>query len=79
MRARVTNLSRGARGFHTVDGGTALVDPGASTVLDLASHPAHDAWVAAGEVDLTVEDEPEPAASRVRPPARSAGPRTCDV
>ena len=29
MLARVTNLGRGARGFHTVDRGTVLLDPGA--------------------------------------------------
>ena len=67
MRARVTNLARGARGFLTVGGATVLLDPGASTVLDLAPHPAHDAWIAAGEVGVTVEDEPaEPAPPRTR-------------
>lgn len=77
MRARVTNLSRGARGFHTADGGTALVDPGATTVLDLVPHPAHDAWVASGEVGVAPEDEP--AAPRARPPARAASPRSRDT
>ncbi len=63
MRARVTNLSRGARGFHTSDRGTVLLDPGASTVLDLAPHPAHDAWAATGEVVVAPEEEPEPVSS----------------
>ena len=61
MRARVTNLGRGARGFHTADRGTVLLDPGASAVLHLADHPIHDAWVAAGEVAVEPEDGPEPA------------------
>ena len=63
MRARVTNLSRGARGFHTAAGGTALLDPGAASLLALAPHPAHDAWGAAGEVVVAPEGEPEPAPS----------------
>ncbi len=79
MRARVTNLSRGARGFHAADGGTVLLDPGASTVLDLAPHPAHDAWIASGEVALTPEADPEPAASRARPSTRAGAPRGRDA
>ena len=75
MRARVTNLSRGARGFHIAAGGTVLVEPGASAVLDLAAHPAHDAWAAAGEVAMASEGEAEPVAPRPRSPARTASPR----
>ena len=67
MRARVTNLGRGARGFSTADRGTALLDAGASALLDLADHPVHDAWIAAGDVAVTPEEEPEPA---VRAPRR---------
>ena len=59
MRARVTNLGRGARGFHVEDGGTVLIEPGSSASLDLADHPAHRAWAAAGEVRI----EPEAAAT----------------
>ena len=70
MRARVTNLGRGARGFHTTDRGTVLLEPGAATVLSLADHPIHDAWIAAGEVAVVSEDEPDPAAARARPPVR---------
>ncbi|WP_165359675.1 hypothetical protein [Lichenibacterium minor] len=79
MRARVTNMSRGARGFHTADGGTALLDPGASAVLDLAPHPAHDAWAAAGEVAVSLEGEAEPPAPRARPAARAAPSRGRDA
>ena len=55
MRVRVTNLGRGARGFQTADGGTVLVEPGSSASLDLADHPAHRAWQAAGEVKIEPE------------------------
>ena len=75
MRARVTNLSRGARGFNTADGGTALLDPGASAMLDLAPHPAHDAWVAAGEVGVAPEEGEEPPVPRTRPAARAGSAR----
>ena len=76
MRARITNLSRGARGFLTTEGATVLLDPGASALLDLAPHPAHDAWIAAGEVGVTPEEEAtEPPASRVKTPARTVSPR----
>ena len=54
MLARVTILGRGPRGFLTLDRGTVMVEPGASALLDLADHPAHDAWVAAGEVSIEV-------------------------
>jgi hypothetical protein len=80
MRARVTNLGRGARGFLTAEGATVLLDPGASTILDLAPHPAHDAWIAAGEVGVTPEEEaPEPPASRLRPAPRTAALRSRDA
>lgn len=75
MRARVTNLSRGARGFNTADGGTALLDPGASAMLDLAPHPAHDAWAAAGEVGITPKEDGEPPVPRTRPAARPPAAR----
>ena len=60
-----TNLGHGARGFLTAGGVTVLLDPGASTDLELAPpHPAHDAWIAAGDVAVTSEEEPaEPARS----------------
>lgn len=58
MRVRVTNLAAAARGFQAADGITAMVEPGASTLLDLADHPAHDAWVAAGEVKIEPESLP---------------------
>ena len=79
MRARVTNLSRGARGFLTADGGTALVEPGTSAVLDLAPHPAHDAWAAAGEVALAPDGEPAAAPPRARTPVRGTAPRSRDA
>ena len=54
MRARVTNFARAPRGFHTADGGTVLVEPGSSALVELADHPIHDAWAAAGEVKVMV-------------------------
>ena len=57
MLARVTTLSRGPRGFLTLDRGTVMVESGASALLDLADHPAHDAWVKSGEVSVTPEPE----------------------
>ena len=80
MRVHVTNLGRAARGFHTADGGTTLLEPGASADLDLARHPVHDAWVEAGEVrlDVLAENEAKPddvplVRPRDRAPARGAG------
>ena len=55
MLARVTTLGGGPRGFLTLDRGTVIVEPGASALLDLADHPAHDAWVAAGEASIAFE------------------------
>ncbi len=52
MLADVTNRARGARGFQLIDGTTHLVEPGASTRLDLADHPLHGVWEAAGEVSI---------------------------
>ena len=77
MRARVTNFSRGARGFHTRDRGTALLEPGASALLDLADHPAHRAWEASGEVRVE-PDEPAPRGrdkASPREPGRSGRDR----
>ncbi len=70
MLARVTNLSRGPRGFLTLDRGTVMVEPGGSGLLDLADHPAHDAWVKAG--DTSISPEPDDLESQSRPltPAR---------
>jgi hypothetical protein len=79
MRARVINLGRGARGFLTVGGATVLLDPGASTILDLAPHPAHDAWIAAGEVGVAVEEAEDPPPSRVKSPTRGAPSRSRDA
>ena len=56
MLARVMTLGRGPRGFLTLDRGTVMVEPGASALLDLADHPAHDAWVASGEVRIASEE-----------------------
>ncbi len=55
MLARVMTLGRGPRGFLTLDRGIVMIEPGASALLDLADHPAHDAWVAAGEVNIEFE------------------------
>lgn len=77
MRARVTNLGRGARGFHTA-AGIAMLEPGASAVLFLADHPVHEAWVAAGEVSIVPEEGTEAPASRPRAPARPGGVRHRD-
>jgi len=85
MRARVTNLGRAARGLQTSAGGTAMLEPGASADLDLADHPVHEAWVAAGgvRVDRLAEREAKPddtplARPLDKPPARGAGPRGRD-
>ncbi len=52
MLADVTNRSRSPRGFLLSDGTTALLDPGAAARLDLADHPLHRAWEAAGDVAI---------------------------
>ncbi len=71
MLARVTNLSRGPRGFLTRDRGTVMLEPGASALLDLADHPAHDAWVKAG--DASVTPEPDDLEGPPRPPPSVRG------
>ena len=70
MRALVTNLGRGARGFHTRDRGTALLEPGASAALDLADHPVHRAWEETGEARIEPEDA---SRGRDRSSAREPG------
>ncbi len=76
MLARVTILGRGPRGFLTLDRGTVMVEPGASALLDLADHPAHDAWVAAGEASVIPEPEDHAGLSRqLAPPARRLRPK----
>ena len=76
MLARVMTLGGGPRGFLTLDRGTVMVEPGASALLDLADHPAHDAWVAAGEASVTPEPEDvEGPFRQLAPPARRPRPR----
>ncbi len=70
MLARVTNLSRGPRGFLTLDRETVMVEPGSSDLLDLADHPAHDAWVKAGDASVTPELENTEGPSRLPPAVR---------
>lgn len=60
MLAHVTNRSRGARGFQSVDRGTVMVEPGASARLDLSDHHLHRAWEAAGEVAIAAVAEADP-------------------
>ena len=76
MLARVMTLGRGPRGFLTLDRGTVMVEPGASALLDLADHPAHNAWVAAGEASVIPEPEDHEGPSRqMALPARRLRPR----
>ena len=64
MLAHVTNLAASARGFDTAGGGVVFVAPGETMLVDLAEHPAHRAWEAAG--DITVAPLPEKDAKAMR-------------
>lgn len=64
MLAHVTNLAASPRGFDTVGGGVVFVSPGETTIVDLAEHPAHAAWEAAG--DIAVEPLPDKDAKAMR-------------
>ncbi len=69
MLAKVTNRSRGARGFETRDRGTVLLEPGGSAILDLVDHPAHRAWETAGEVTMLAREDRAEGAAHDRAPA----------
>lgn len=64
MLAHVTNLAASARGFDVNGGGVVFIQPGEVVLLDLGSHPAHDAWAAAG--DVVIEPLPEKDAKAMR-------------
>jgi hypothetical protein len=66
MLAHVTNKTRGARGFVTLDRGTVLLEPGATALLDLADHPLHRAWSASGGVVVAPLPEKDAKAARKR-------------
>ena len=74
MRAHVTNKSGAARGFQSLDRGTAMIEPGASAELDLADHDLHRVWEAAGEVAIMpigdAEPAPSPAPEKPKPKRR---------
>lgn len=77
MLATVTNKGAAARGFATLDRGIVLLEAGASTLLDLAEHLTHRAWVAAGEVLIAPLTDRDAKAARKRldqeADARAAG------
>jgi hypothetical protein len=66
MLANVTNKAGGARGFHTLDRGTVLLEAGASALLDLAEHPLHRAWVASGDATVAPLADKDAKAARKR-------------
>ena len=60
--ATVTNRAKSPRGFASVAGRHVTVAPGQTVEIDLpAEHPVHDAWVAAGHVDIVHPDIPDDA------------------
>ena len=72
MLCDVTNRSRGPRGLQTEAGTTHLVEPGETARLDLADHPLHQAWEAAGEIAIVeIKAEPSATSSTPHPALRS--------
>ena len=66
MLAQATNRSRSPRGLHTARDGIVLLEPGRTMLLDLADHPLHRAWEAAGEVRIAPLSDKEARAARKR-------------
>lgn len=66
MLATVTNRARSTRGFVTAGGGTVLLEPGASGLLDLVDHALHKAWSARGEVLVVPLSDKDAKAARRR-------------
>jgi hypothetical protein len=70
MLAHVTNLAPSPRGIDCGRDGVTLLDPGETLLLDIADHPAHQAWEAAGDVTIAPVPEREAKAMRKRLDAR---------
>jgi hypothetical protein len=70
MLAHVTNLAASPRGFDTVGDGVVFVAPGETAIVDVAEHPAHGAWEAAGEIAIEPLPEKDAKAMRKRLDAR---------
>ena len=81
MLCDVTNRSRGPRGLQTEAGTTHLVEPGETVCLDLAEHPLHRAWEAAGEIAIMkITADPSETSSTPHPPELLvAEPRRSDT
>ncbi len=61
MLCDVTNRSRSPRGLQTAAGTTHFVEPGETARLDLAEHPLHSAWEAAGEIAIVAVEAETPS------------------
>ena len=70
MLAHVTNRAASARGFDTEGDGIVFVAPGETLLLDLHEHPAHGAWVEAGDISILALPEKDAKAMRKRLEAR---------
>lgn len=66
MLAALTNRSKAALGFATLDRGVVVLEPGEAATLDLADHPAHRAWSEAGAIACHPLSDKDARAARRR-------------
>lgn len=71
MPSRVSNRSPSPRSLLT-GAGPRTLEPGETAELDLVPHPVHDAWEAAGEVEIAPPRHPDTSEGAAMPSKVSA-------